>query len=106
MGKLSRRGIAAPQNKLKVTPELYEDLRGLVTSYIDENYHEVPCPQPEEIVVSKRPPSLKEQIKRLVRVELSQQMDEQGAETFEEANDFDIPEETDPLSRYVIHDRS
>lgn len=104
MGKASRIGIGAQKNKLKVTPELFQELKALNTSYIDENFHEVPSPVPEEIVVNKRPPSLKEQIQRLVRVELSQQVGDQGMETWEEANDFDIPEETDPISGYEIHD--
>lgn len=104
MGKLTKKGIGAQKNKLKVTPDLFNELKELATSYIDDNYHEVPNPRPEEIIVSKRPPSLQEQIQRLVRTELSNQVASQGAETWEEANDFDIPEEIDPISGYEIND--
>lgn len=104
MGKTSRKGIGAQKNKLKVTPDLFQELKELASSYIDENYHEVPNPQPEELIVSKRPPSLQEQIQRLIKVQLSQEMGQQGAETWEEANDFDIPEEVDPISGYEIND--
>lgn len=104
MGKSSRKGIGAQRNKLKVTPDLFNELKELASSYIDENYHEVPNPRPDEIVVSKRPPSLQQQIQRLVRTELSNQVAQQGAETWEEANDFDIPEELDPISGYEIED--
>lgn len=105
MGKLSRTGIGAQRNNLKITPDLFQTLKDLTSSMIDENFHEVPCPKPEEIVVSKRPPSLKEQIQRLVKTELSEQMRLQDMETFEEANDFDIEDEDAlPMSEYVIHD--
>lgn len=104
MGKLTKKGIGAQKNRLKVTPDLFQELKALATSYIDDNHHEVPCPQPEELIVSKRPPSLQEQIQRLIKVQLSQQMGQQGAETWEEANDFDVDDELDPISGFEIHD--
>lgn len=104
MGKSSRKGVGPQKNALKVSPELFHELKDLVSSVIDENFHEVPNPKPEEIVVSKRPPSLKEQIQRLIKVELSQQMEQQGMETFEEANDFDLEDEGEFISPYEIHD--
>lgn len=103
MGKASRIGVGAQKNMLKVSPELFQTLKDVIHSQIDENFHEVPCPKPEEIVVSKRPPSLKEQIQRLIRVEMSQEMADQGMETFEEANDFDMPDiEPDVFSPYEL----
>lgn len=104
MGKFSKKGIGAQRNSLKVTPELFEQLKDLMTSKIDENHHEVPCPQPEELVVSKRPPSLKEQIQRLIRQEVSEQANDQEMETWDEANDFEVDEDHDPLSGFEIHD--
>lgn len=51
----------------------------------------------------KRPPSLQERIRQFVRTELSRQAEEQGQESFEEADDFDIPDEEEgPLSRYEL----
>lgn len=91
-------------NKLKVQPELFQEFAKLRRSYIDENGLEVPNPRPNEVSVGLRPPSLMEQIQRLVRINLSQEMQKQGAETFDEADDFDIPEDEDPISPYVVKD--
>lgn len=49
-----------------------------------------------------RPHTLSEQIDRLVRVNLSRQMAAQGIETFEEANDFDVPEDDVIVSQYEV----
>lgn len=50
-----------------------------------------------------RPLSLAEQIKRMVRTELSRQAVDGGMESFEEADDFDIPdEEGDFVSPYEV----
>lgn len=49
----------------------------------------------------KRPPTLAEQVQRLVRGALSQAAAEKGLETFEEANDFDIPDDpVDPSTPF------
>lgn len=104
MGKLSKVGIGAQRNALKVTPELFQELNKLTSSYIDKNGHEVCNPKPEEIVIGKRPPSLKEQIQRLVKVELSEQAGAQEFETWEEANDFDIEDDGNPLSGLEVQD--
>lgn len=45
----------------------------------------------------RRPATRSEEIMRAVRVVLSQQAGERGAETFEEANDFDIEDEGDEV---------
>lgn len=93
-----------PENKLKVDSNLFNEFKKLRRSIIDDNGYEIPNPVPTDLDVGLRPPSLQEQIQRLVRNELSQQMATQGAETFEEANDFEMPEDEDPISPYVIHD--
>lgn len=57
----------------------------------------------------RRPPSLSEQIKRLVRIELSAAAEAAGQESFEEADDFDIGDDYDPKSPYeqnFDHDRN
>lgn len=66
----------------------------------DAQGREIPDPTPMAIPVgARRPESLTEQIKRLVGGALSSRMAEQGAETLDEANDFDIPDEDDDFTR-------
>lgn len=92
-------------NQLKVDPTLFEELSKLKRSMLDENGRETPNPRPKDVAIGLRPPSLQEQIQRLIKVELSEQMQKQGAETFEEANDFEVDdEEGDPLSPYALED--
>lgn len=63
---------------------------------LNERGHEVPDPTPMALPVGvKRPLSLREQIQRFVREELSAVSAQQGHETFEEADDFDIEDEDD-----------
>lgn len=61
---------------------------------INERGQEVLDPTPLEIPLGFRvPESLSEQVKRLVRRQLSEAADGRGYETFDEANDFDIPDD-------------
>lgn len=70
---------------------------------LDERGREVPDPTPVEWPAGmRRPESLTEQIQRLVRVAVSQQAAAAGFETFEEADDFDVDDEEDPLSQYEL----
>lgn len=63
--------------------------------------HEIPDPIPVEVPIQwRRPPTLQEQIKAFVRRELSMQAAEEGHETFEEADDFDVGDDFDPSSPY------
>lgn len=65
--------------------------------------HEYPDPTPVEMPLGfKRPPTLQEEIQRIVRIQLSQQAQAEGFETFEEANDFEMDEDPDPLSPYEV----
>lgn len=60
----------------------------------NEQGQELPDPTPLEIPAGmQRPESLTEQIRRMVRTELSGRAVEGGFESFEEANDFRIPDE-------------
>lgn len=70
--------------------------------FLDANGHEIPDPQPVEIPARfKRPETLAEQIRRVTQGALSLQAAEQGFETFEEAEDFDIDDDSfDPSSPY------
>jgi hypothetical protein len=69
----------------------------------DKQGREIPDPNPIELPGGfNRPPTLQEQIKRFIRAELSRQAADDGDETFEEADDFDVDEDPDPLSGYEI----
>lgn len=71
----------------------------------NERGHEILDPTPVEMPMQwKRPPTLQEQIKAFVRRELSEQAAAAGAETFEEADDFDIEDDPlDPLSEWELN---
>lgn len=52
----------------------------------------------------KRPDTLAEQVARLVRShEFNRRMAEQGAETFEDADDFDVDDDFDPSTPFEMH---
>lgn len=67
---------------------------------LNESGAEVPDPEPVGLPLGyKHPPTLEDRIKAMIQVTLSRQAAEAGAETFEEANDFDVGEEdNDPLT--------
>lgn len=70
---------------------------------LDSRGHEVVSNVPVELPVgARRPESLVEQIKRMVRHELSQAGAAQGFETFEEADDFDVGDDYDPKSPWEL----
>lgn len=73
-------------------------------SFLDENGFEVPDSKPMEIPIGwKKPPSLQEQVQRMVRHEMSRAAEKTGQETFEEADDFDIPDDpVDLTSPYEV----
>lgn len=60
---------------------------------------------PVAVPVGSAPPTLSQQVRELVRLELSQHAAAQDFETFEEADDFDIDDEQDGfVSRYEFFD--
>lgn len=65
----------------------------------DENGHELPDPTPIAAAIGyTRQPSLAEQIRQMVRSErLAQEAQAMGAETFEEADDFEVGDPADFL---------
>lgn len=88
---------------LYITQELMQNLTTLRTAYLNEDGREVNNPAP--IAYPGRlddKPSLQDQIKRLLRIELSRQMAAQGHETFDEANDFDVDSDPEPFSPFEI----
>lgn len=86
-------------------PYTKEELEALVVAVIDEEGREWGNPIPVSVDVTPRPLTIKEQIKRLLRVELAARAEAQDAESFEEANDFEVEEEDgEPLSGYEVVD--
>lgn len=49
-----------------------------------------------------RPATMAEQVRNLVRQQLSQYAADQGHETFEDADDFDVGDDYDPSSPYEL----
>lgn len=63
-------------------------------------------PDPESLTAPvglRKPETIQEQIRRMVRTEASLYASEQGQETFEEADDFDIGDDYDPTSPYEMN---
>jgi len=70
---------------------------------LNEKGHEVLDSTPIARTVGfERPPSMQELIQRYVRTELSRQAAQAGAETFEEADDFDVDDDIELKSRYEV----
>lgn len=69
---------------------------------LDAFGREIPDPKPMSIPSGfKRPETLAEQVQRLVRTQISRQAAEEGYETFEDSEDFDIDDDMfDPSSPY------
>lgn len=67
--------------------------------------HEIPDKTPVAVPVGyRRPPSLTEQIRMLIRHQMSEQARGEGRETFEEADDFDTGVDDDIRSPYELDD--
>lgn len=47
-----------------------------------------------------RPPTLAEQVQRLVRTAISRHAEQQGFESFDDADDFDVDEDVEPTTPY------
>lgn len=88
-----------------ITEELYREIEELGRSMLDEKGYEIPSPRTLFVAGRlKRAPTLKEQIQRVIRTTLSEQAMSQGFETFNESQDFDVPDDIDdaPDSIYTI----
>lgn len=91
---------------MKITPELLEELKTLKESMLDDNGWEMPNPVPHNLDIGlDRPPTLQEQIQRVLRTELSRQAEMQGRETFDESVDFEVTDDFDadpPNTKYTV----
>ncbi len=85
----------------KLSKELRDSLKKLIVAKLDDKGHELLNPEPMFLEATPSPPTLKDQIQRVLKYELAKRADMKGFETFEEADDFDMPEE-DPISQYEI----
>lgn len=92
---------------MKMSKELFDELSMLESAYINEDGKEVLNPKTMFLPGHEDPLSIKEQIQKLVRVELSRQAEAQGKESFEQANDFDVDDEdAEPLTPYELNDNN
>lgn len=75
-----------------------------MSSKLDEKGRELLDNTPVELPLGfEHPESLEERIRRLVRTSVSDHAAESGAETFEEADDFDIADDdSDPLTPFEM----
>lgn len=91
---------------MKISKELYDELILLQgRARMDEKGRELHNPEPaHEVLPHQRPLTLREQIQRVIRDNVSREAMESGHETFDEANDFDVGTEfeTDPSSKYEL----
>lgn len=70
---------------------------------LDAEGREVPDPNPMEVPLGmKRPPTLAEQVQRLVGRQLSDYAAMHGQETFAESEDFDVDEDEEPWSPHEV----
>lgn len=90
--------------EILVTVPLVEELKKLASAMLGPGGREYVNPLPMHIDVTPRPPTLQEQIQRLLRVELAAQAKSQGNETFEEFTDFDVDDDPEILSGYEVHE--
>lgn len=80
-----------------------ENLEAKIAVRLDNFGREIPDPEPLTLPSGfRRPETLQEQVRRLVRTQLSMQAAESGAETFEESEDFDVDDDFDPNTPYEV----
>lgn len=66
---------------------------------------ELPDPTPVEVPAGwRQPESVESMLARMVRTKVSELAEKEGLETFEEANDFDIEDEDEPLTAHEQQD--
>lgn len=69
----------------------------------NERGEELPDPTPVEVPAGfKEPESLQSMIARLVRTHVSAAAERHGFETVDEANDFEVPDEEFPETKYEV----
>lgn len=80
-----------------------EEINKIAT--LDERGREIPAGKPLYIDVGTRPLSIRDQIKRLMREEVSRYASASGYDSFEEADDFEVGDDFDDdekVSEYQV----
>jgi hypothetical protein len=107
MTKSEDKLVLVSHNKPFYLPvELVDKLHSLTRPYLDSSGREVLNPVPMEIPLGfRRPLSLQDQIKRILRQEVSLHAMSQGMETFDESDDFEVDDsgfDLEPSSKYEL----
>lgn len=94
------------EKSIYITKALADKVETLTHAFLTHDGKEVLNPKPIAIPSGlKRPLTLQEQIQRLIKTEMSTQVQAQGHETYEQANDFDVPDDLpEPASHYELMD--
>lgn len=102
---MSEKELHPVHRPMKITYDLYLEFKQ-AGNLLDKYGREIADPRPVAVPSGlQRPLSLKEQVQRLMREELSTQAMMQGRESFEEADDFDVEDgfDTDMVaSKYEL----
>lgn len=93
------KGNVSIRRSPRMSEDAYREKLGL--KRLTEFGGEMPDPVPMAPPVGfKRQPSIFENMREMVRVELSRRASEEGFETEEEAEDFNVREDIEPVSRH------
>lgn len=90
---------------MKISKDNFEKIKKINTSILDKQGREICNPVPAIFSSDlQRPPSLMDQIKRCLKTELDINAQNEGIESFEEADDFDVPDDwdVDAVSQYEL----
>lgn len=86
---------------MKIDAEVRDKLCSLTEALISEDGLELLNPNPLVVDIGPKRLTLQDQIRRILKHEISKSAYKEGLETFEEANDFDVPDEDpEPLSGF------
>lgn len=80
---------------MEISKEFLEKVRKYNTAILDESGREILDPKPITLNIRPKQLSLEQRISRLIKTQFSRVAEQQGQETFEEANDFDVQDEFD-----------
>lgn len=90
-------------NEIMIGPYTKEELEELTVAIINEG-REYGNPKPVRLTGTPKELTLQQQIERLVRVTLAKKAVQEGFESEEEANDFEVDDDPDPITPYQVLD--
>ena len=89
---------------MKISKKTYDELSHLGSAILNAEGQEINNPKPMLLSTDvKRPPTLQEQIQRVLRSNVSKEAHEQGFETLDESQDFDIEDSFDSKDPDTIY---